>query len=238
MFSAAGASETAQQIVDLACGELDMDHGGLVMIRRGRRLETVAATTPTFRGAVAIDAAAEEPGPFLDTRWTGRALVVDDLAADPRWPAWSVRAVALGLRSLLAVELASVAQSRSGVLALFGDTSHAFDAGDRAFAHLFARHAALAIAAAEHNDHLVTALDGRKLIGQAQGILMERYGLDDKAAFAVLQRYSQHHNLKLRVVAKRLVEQPRRPVRRDVSTDVAPGTGRWTRSATDEEWTA
>ena len=35
---------------------------------------------------------------------------------------------------------------------------------------------------------------------------MERYGLDDDRAFAVLARYSQHTNTKLRTVALRLIE--------------------------------
>ena len=50
------------------------------------------------------------------------------------------------------------------------------------------------------------AVDARKRIGQAQGILMERFDLTDDQAFAVLLRYSQDNNVKLRVVADRLVE--------------------------------
>ncbi|MGH3357789.1 MAG: ANTAR domain-containing protein [Nocardioidaceae bacterium] len=34
---------------------------------------------------------------------------------------------------------------------------------------------------------------------------MERFGLDEDRAFEVLRCYSQHHNLKLRDVAERLV---------------------------------
>ena len=49
------------------------------------------------------------------------------------------------------------------------------------------------------------ALDGRKRIGQAQGILMERHGIDEDQAFAVLKRYSQDHNIKLRDLAEQLV---------------------------------
>jgi hypothetical protein len=35
---------------------------------------------------------------------------------------------------------------------------------------------------------------------------MERFGLDQQRAFAVLRRYSQEHNIKLRLVAEQLVE--------------------------------
>src|SRR5688572_18230115 len=44
------------------------------------------------------------------------------------------------------------------------------------------------------------------LIGQAQGILMERYKLTAEQAFAVLARVSQQTNVKLRDVAQHLVD--------------------------------
>jgi AmiR/NasT family two-component response regulator len=56
-------------------------------------------------------------------------------------------------------------------------------------------------------ENLLTALDARTLIGQAQGILMERFGIDADRAFGVLRRYSQARNVKLRVVAEELVSQ-------------------------------
>ena len=46
--------------------------------------------------------------------------------------------------------------------------------------------------------------DARNLIGQAKGMLMARYGLTAPKAFAVLRRYSQHHNIKLTVLAEQL----------------------------------
>ena len=48
-------------------------------------------------------------------------------------------------------------------------------------------------------------------IGQAQGILMERHGLDGDRAFEVLRRYSQDHNIKLRDVATHLSETRQLP---------------------------
>jgi AmiR/NasT family two-component response regulator len=41
----------------------------------------------------------------------------------------------------------------------------------------------------------------RDLIGQAKGILMERYKIDAQRAFSLLVRVSQHSNRKLRDVA-------------------------------------
>jgi len=63
--------------------------------------------------------------------------------------------------------------------------------------------AAIAGAAAQIRQ-LHTALDSRDVIGQAKGILMERYRLTPDGAFALLARASQDTNVKLREVADEL----------------------------------
>jgi AmiR/NasT family two-component response regulator len=72
-------------------------------------------------------------------------------------------------------------------------------------AHVFAQHASVALATAKREEGLRVAIDTRHLIGQAQGILMERFGLTADKAFSVLRRYSQDHNVKLRDLAEELV---------------------------------
>lgn len=74
-----------------------------------------------------------------------------------------------------------------------------------ALAEVIADHAAVAVANAKTESTLWQAIQARKLIGQAQGILMERFDLTDEQAFAVLRRYSQDSNTKLRDVAQRLI---------------------------------
>jgi hypothetical protein len=80
-----------------------------------------------------------------------------------------------------------------------------FDADALAVAEVLGRHASIALAAAREEESLWQAIDARKLIGQAQGILMERFDLDDERAFEVLRRYSQNTNTKLNEVARTLV---------------------------------
>jgi AmiR/NasT family two-component response regulator len=48
-------------------------------------------------------------------------------------------------------------------------------------------------------------------VGQAQGILMERYSIDAGQAFTVLRRYSSHLNRKLRLVAEDIVKSRELP---------------------------
>jgi hypothetical protein len=45
----------------------------------------------------------------------------------------------------------------------------------------------------------------RSVIDQAKGMLMVVYGTDADAAFDLLRWHSQHHNVKLRVVAEQVV---------------------------------
>ena len=113
---------------------------------------------------------------------------------------------AAGLHSLLSVQLFSGSRV-IGAVNLYGGPGREFGRGDVATARAFAPHLSLAVAAIDEVRHLRRALETRTVIGQAQGILMERYGLSADQAFAVLTRYSQDGNRRLRGVARSLVEQ-------------------------------
>lgn len=76
---------------------------------------------------------------------------------------------------------------------------------DREVAHTLARHAAVALASAQDTASVWRAIDARRTMGQAQGILMERLSIDADLAFAVLRTYSQDNNVKLHTAAERLV---------------------------------
>ena len=63
----------------------------------------------------------------------------------------------------------------------------------------------MAIEYAQEIHNLQEAMRTRTTIGQAVGIVMERYKLTDERAFAFLTRVSQHRNIKLRLVAQEIV---------------------------------
>ena len=192
------------------CGQLDADHGGILLIRSGGRLETVAASDDVVEESDRLQDELDE-GPCRDSSWHRETLLSSDLVADARWPRWAAKVAGLGIASVLAVELTSVEDRRIGAINLYWTQRREFTADDIAFANIFARHAALALAQSMNEAGLNTALDTRKLIGQAQGILMERYNLDEARAFEVLRRYSQDHNVKLRRVAEDLIANRRLP---------------------------
>jgi AmiR/NasT family two-component response regulator len=67
---------------------------------------------------------------------------------------------------------------------------------------LFATHAAIAMSSEQSRQDLRTAVTTREVIGQAQGILMERFKITDDLAFRLLVRASQDTNRKLRDIAE------------------------------------
>jgi AmiR/NasT family two-component response regulator len=105
-----------------------------------------------------------------------------------------------------------------GALNLYARYPDAFGVVDRARGVVLASLAGLAVSAAHthedeerRSDNLHAALTTREIVGQAQGILMERERITADQAFDILRRASQHLNLKLREVAQTLVETGERP---------------------------
>jgi len=206
--------QTADQVVEHALTALGADHGGIVLLLGGRRPQTVA---PSSDLVVALDRAQFElqDGPSYDDGWRDRTVASQSLEQDPRWPAWACVAGRHGIAALLAAQLTGSDNGHLGALNLYWDTEVTFTTDDLAYVSIFATHAAVALAASVQQVQLNTALDTRKVIGQAQGILMERHRLSTEQAFEVLRRYSQDHNLKLRDVARELVDTRRLPGRGD-----------------------
>ncbi|MFI5734106.1 ANTAR domain-containing protein [Kribbella sp. NPDC051587] len=119
----------------------------------------------------------------------------DEAAADAEWPDWRGKALELGIGTVLHVPMV-IGNRTTGVLSLFNQTPDSFGTDDEAIAHILARHASVALASARHEQTMARAVDARKIVGQAMGILMERFDLDSDRAFAILKRYSQDTNRK------------------------------------------
>ena len=64
----------------------------------------------------------------------------------------------------------------------------------------------MAVAGAQNEEHLRRAVSSRDVIGQAKGILMERYKLTADQAFQVLARVSQQTNRRLADIAEELTQ--------------------------------
>jgi hypothetical protein len=155
-------------------------------------------------------------GPSLHAATSGVVTSADDLSRETRWPAFVPRALAAGVRSVLSIP---AEPERGAALTLYAGEPWAFGPDAPARAERFVSHIRLLLGALQSHaqdtvliEQLRTGLESRTVIGQAQGILMERERITAEAAFAILRTTSQHANVKLREIAMRVVatgEDPR-----------------------------
>jgi GAF domain-containing protein len=210
---------TADEIVEYVRQQLDATFVGLTLIRAGNRPETIAATDPLAKEADRLERELGEGPRHEKNVWHEGTVLSSELADERRWSRWASAVVDLGIVSVLAAELTSLDAQRIGSINFFWTWRREFTDDDVAFADLFARYAALALAQSMAADTLNTTLDSRELIGQAQGILMERHDLDENLAFEVLRRYCQDHNVSLRTAAEHLTATPPTLVLRQSTLD-------------------
>ena len=197
---------TLATIVDTAAQSLPgIDHVGITIAHRTGAMETIAATDPLVSALDQLQYDLGE-GPCVHAILTESITRVEHAAQEPRWPRFMPPAVAWGLRSQLGMRLYGERQTL-GSLNMYSTSTDTIDPDALHMAELFAAHASVALGRARREEDLTAALLTRKVIGQAIGILMERYDLDEDRAFAYLVRVSSRSNVKLRDVAREIVDQ-------------------------------
>ncbi|WP_425553091.1 GAF and ANTAR domain-containing protein [Kribbella lupini] len=208
LHDADGVDETVDAVVQFALQAEACTYAG-VMLTSPHGWEIGAVTDPLVAQIYQeqIDAA---EGPLIAALTGDTTVYVADVAAETRWPAWSTRLTSYGVGSVLHVPMRA-AEQLIGVLSLYTVHADAFTADDEAIAYILARHASVAVASARDGETMTAAVDARKLVGQAMGILMERFDLDESRAFEILKRYSQDTNTKLRDVAQHLIDTRKLP---------------------------
>jgi transcriptional regulator with GAF, ATPase, and Fis domain len=198
------------------------DYAGVSVVHRKGVIDTPAATNEAVRLLDELQFTLKE-GPCFDAIWTGDTVLSTDLANDPRWPQWGPKVVAeLGVASMLSYRLFTTTETL-GALNLYSRRLDAFDAFDINSGLYLAAHLAVAFAEARTAEHLNTAIINRTAIGQAEGILMERFDLVPAQAFAVLTRISQQRNVRLHLVAAELVKTRELPDLGDDSPQAEAG---------------
>lgn len=177
-----------------------IDQASISVTTKGGRIQTLA---PTGRLATEADELQYElrQGPCYQAVAGEPVVQVDDLATDLRWPEYGPKAAAeFGIGSQLSFQFHAEPNVR-GALNLYAGEPNQIDGETRQLGAMFARLVAIALEWGRHDETLSQALSSRAQIGQAVGIVMERYRLDPDRAFAFLVRVSQTGNLRLRDVA-------------------------------------
>jgi len=167
--------------------------------------QRVDPRVPSGRMARDVDALQNRvaQGPCLDAAYEHQVVRVPDMSTERRWPRFAGEAHALGAASMLSIRL-FVEGEKLGAMNLFSRSAHAFDTDSEEIAMLIAAHAAVVLAETQHSEQLRVAAVSRDVIGQAKGILMERYKITDAQAFLLLVEASSRSNIKLFRVAEHL----------------------------------
>lgn len=195
--------ETLRSITTAAVEELPQVTCASITIRdTGGRLRTVAETAAVL---VDLDRTQYElrQGPCFDAAMGALHVASPDLEHDDRWPAYAQVAVRAGLRAQAGIHLFQHDEVL-GALNLYSHEVGAFaDLGE--LGDLFMHEAVTAIGYARDMDDVREAARARMDVGQAIGVVMERYELTEERAFALLVRTSGHRGVTVELVARELL---------------------------------
>lgn len=205
LYAHRGVQDTLQHSVEIAVDLFhNCDYACVSLVHRSRRIDSPAYTHEIARRGDELQYEVQQ-GPCLDAIWTKDTVISDDLTSEDRWPAWAPRAAKeLGIRSMLCFQLFT-SQDSLGALNLYSSTIRAFDDSNATVGYALAAHVSVALAGEQElaDAHLVLA--NRTIISQAEGILMERYGLTSNQALAKLHRMAGQSGSELATAAAHLV---------------------------------
>jgi GAF domain-containing protein len=179
-------------------------YAGVTVTRNAKEIETPAAT---HLWPVLLDKIQQRhrEGPCLTAAWEEKTIHVADLETDDRFPLYRQDALAeTPIRSIMAFQL-FIADETMGALNVYAEEPNVFGQETRNIGLVFAAHSSVAWNSARRDEQFKRALASRDVIGQAKGMIMERYGVDAVQAFDLLRKLSQDSNLPLIKIATDLV---------------------------------
>jgi GAF domain-containing protein len=180
------------------------DTAGVLLIGKGGKWDSLGGTSDLPHLLDELQMKYNE-GPCVEAALDDLIVRTEDFRTDERFPNWSPAVVELGVLSGVSFKLYT-ANRTAGALNLFAFKPNAFDGESETFGTVLAAHAAAAILASREGEELQSALSTRDRIGQAKGIIMERYNVDDIQAFDMLRKLSQDSNIRLVDIAQRVIE--------------------------------
>ena len=179
-------------------------YAGVTVTRNAKHIDTPAAT---HKWPILLDEIQQRhrEGPCLTAAWEEKTIHVADLETDERFPNYRRDALErTPIRSVMAFQM-FIAGETMGALNVYAEEPNAFGQVSRDMGLIFAAHSSVAWNAARRDEQFKRALASRDTIGQAKGMIMERYGVDAVQAFEVLRKLSQDSNVPLLQVATELV---------------------------------
>ncbi len=200
-FASTSVAETLAIVAGLARRTFNADGAGILLAADGGAVATAASGTQARRAdALQVD---HHQGPGFHAIKGRQPVISAELRFDSRWRFWAPQAADLGFRSVLSLALAD--GETFGAVTVYSNRPSHFRSDSLVPGLAFAQQASIAITVAVEREQLVRAADARGIVGQAQGILMERYQISADQAFAVIRRSASALNQKLRAIAERII---------------------------------
>lgn len=200
-LAAASVSQAAGDTVECA-----------VTVKVHRRPATAAGSSER---AVELDHLEQAlgDGPCVKALRDMTLAMIDDVAADSRWPDYNRALAAANVRSSLGVPL-EITSEASAALNFFASQPHVFTANvvEKAVGFAAAAHTTLHLsvkidAAQNRAEDLEAAMQSRTAINLACGVIMAQNRCSQEEAMDILTKVSSNRNRKLRDVASELIEQ-------------------------------
>jgi len=220
---ARGVPDLLGEVADFAARAIPgVDGAGVALVdtkEGSARFQTSSTTAEFVREIDIVQYEVLNEGPCITCMQSGRPTVSGSLGSDSRWPHFGGRVARMAVHSALSLPLV-VDDQMIGAINCYAHSRDAFGEHAVRLGSQFAGPAAVSLfnaqllhLAQEHTARLQRALASRALIDQAIGIIRSRSGANPQEAFDRLVRMSQSENVKLHVVAERLVDEAVRRAR-------------------------
>ncbi|WP_245588739.1 GAF and ANTAR domain-containing protein [Actinoalloteichus caeruleus] len=172
-----------------------------------------------------------DEGPCLDAAKHREQVyrIADMTSEQQRWPRYAPWAQELGVGSMMGF-LLYTDDDELGSLDLYSPRPNMFTERSELVGWILASHAAVAFSSARLGAQLHAAIGTRQHIGEALGIVMERYKMTEDQAFALIRTQSQHRNVKIRDLAERIAATGEIPGATETSPSPTPPRARRTRA--------
>jgi GAF domain-containing protein len=202
--------EAIQQAVDSAAVLFHVTGAGVMFVDDGQLLHYAAASDGHGRELEQAEARAGT-GPCVQALVTETVVTTVDVTVDERWPEIHEQLSPTRVRAVVGVPI-HLGGTVVGSLDAYCDVTHPWDdaevEGLQAYARLIERLLLTALRAQRHErtvQQLEYALEHRVVIERAVGVLMERHGLDQLAAFERLRSAARDSRRRAADVAAEIV---------------------------------
>lgn len=211
VVSEAPAEQTLRRVAELAKQGLQgVEEVSLTLIENGQPRSVV------FTGRLAVDLDERQYdlgfGPCLDAARTGQTIIVDGHGDGSPYREYAQVAFRAGVRHTVSVGM-PVAERSIGGLNIYSVDEASVSEEFVQRAEAFAGYAAATVAnvvsyarTSSQAEHLQRALESRAVIEQAKGVIVARDRCTPDEAFDVLIRISQHRHVKIRDLARAIVD--------------------------------